>query len=262
MTESEHLDVGAYALGVLDDRDSALFEEHLAGCFSCAGELESLLPVVDLLSDVDPDDLVTTERATSDPYLLDRMLATVAEDRRRARSRRMYSLAAGFVLMAMLTGLALFAGARWMGDTEYTAQPGPSVSGGQASPGTPDTGFGGPELPAGERLNALDGKTGVKAEMMLESKPFGTQVSFALSRLSGPRTCRMVVLRRAVPPRSSPVGTSRIRATARTPGRRRCCCRRPPPCRGRTSARSRSRRSAATGWPPRWSPSRPELSPA
>lgn len=197
MTESEHLDVGAYALGVLDDRDSALFEEHLAGCFSCAGELESLLPVVDLLSDVDSDDLVTTERATSDPYLLDRLLTTVAEDRRRARSRRMYSLAAGFVLVAMLTGLALFAGARWMGDTEYTARPGPSVSGGTASPDSPDTGFGGPELPAGERLSALDGGTGVKAEMMLESKPFGTQVSFALSRLSGPRTCRMVVLRKS-----------------------------------------------------------------
>lgn len=197
MSQSEHLDVAAYALGVLDDRDTALFEEHLAGCWSCAGELESLLPVVDLLSDVDPDDLVTTERVTEDPHLLDRMLATVAEDRRRARSRRMYSLAAGVVLVAMLSGLALFAGARWLGDTVYTAAPSPPSGSVSPSPGTPDTGFGGPELPPGERLTAVDTKTGVKAEMMLESRPFGTQVSFALSRLSGPRTCRMVVLRKS-----------------------------------------------------------------
>lgn len=193
MNQSEHLDVAAYALGVLDDRDSAQFEEHLAGCWSCAGELESLLPVVDLLSDVDPDDLVTTERATADPHLLDRMLAVVAEDRRRARSRRLYSLAAGVVLLAMLTGLAVFVGANWVGDSGYTAQPSPQATGVRPS-GTPDGGFGGPDLPAGERLSALDGTTGVKAEMMLESRPFGTQVSFALSRLSGPRTCRLVVV--------------------------------------------------------------------
>lgn len=198
MNQSEHLDVAAYALGVLDDRDAARFEEHLATCWSCARELESLLPVVDVLSDVDPDDLVTTERATADPHLLDRMLAAVAEDRRRTRSRQMYALAAGVVLLAMLTGLALFAGARWMGDgPDYTAQPPAPSADASATPGSANTGSGGPGAPPGERFSTVDAGTGVKAEMTLESKPFGTQVSFALSRLSGPRTCRMVVLRKS-----------------------------------------------------------------
>lgn len=192
MSQSEHVDVAAYALGALDDRDAARFEEHLASCWTCAGELESLLPVVDVLSDVNPDDLLTAEQVTADRHLLDRMLAAVAEDRRRARSRQMYALAAGVVLLAMLTGLSLFAGARWLGDRpDYTAQP-PSV-GVSSRPTGPDA----TESPAGERFSTVDATSGVRAEMTLESRPFGTQVSFALSRLSGPRTCRMVVLRRS-----------------------------------------------------------------
>lgn len=197
MSRSEHVDVAAYALGVLDDRDSALFEEHLATCWSCAGELESLLPVVNLLSDVDPEDLATAERVTTEPHLLDGMLATVAQDRRRTRSRRMYRLAAGFVLVAMLTGAALFAGGRWTSGPFYVARSTPPPASASPAPtGTTDTGFGGPELPAGERLSAIDAGTGVKTELLLEARPFGTQVSFALSRVTGPRTCRLVVLRK------------------------------------------------------------------
>src|SRR4051794_7869828 len=48
-----HYDVAAYALGVLDEPDCSHFEEHLATCDACAEELESMLPVVDLLGDVD-----------------------------------------------------------------------------------------------------------------------------------------------------------------------------------------------------------------
>ena len=44
-----HVDVGAYALGVLDEQGARDFEEHLAGCDACAVELERLLPVVALL---------------------------------------------------------------------------------------------------------------------------------------------------------------------------------------------------------------------
>ena len=33
---SEHTDVAAYALGLLDPADRQAFEEHLAGCPGCA----------------------------------------------------------------------------------------------------------------------------------------------------------------------------------------------------------------------------------
>ena len=39
---SEHTDVGAYALGLLEAQDRQAFEEHLATCPSCAAELAEL----------------------------------------------------------------------------------------------------------------------------------------------------------------------------------------------------------------------------
>lgn len=199
MTGESHRDVASYALGVLDERDAERFEEHLAGCTECVVELESLLPVVDMLAEVDAGDLLQVERADPDDALFDRVLAAVGADQRRARSRRLYGLAAGVVLLAMLTGLALFVGNRTAGPDLTTADPpgagstGPAPSG--SSSGGLGPGIGGPDLPEGERFSATDRASGVHAELILASTPFGTQVSFALSKLSGPRICRLVVLR-------------------------------------------------------------------
>ena len=51
---SEHTDVGAYALGLLEPRDRQAFEEHLAGCPACAAELAELSGMKTLLSDLGP----------------------------------------------------------------------------------------------------------------------------------------------------------------------------------------------------------------
>ncbi|MBA9007488.1 zf-HC2 domain-containing protein [Thermomonospora cellulosilytica] len=45
----EHTDVGAYALGLLEDADRRAFEEHLAGCPACAAELRRLTGAADAL---------------------------------------------------------------------------------------------------------------------------------------------------------------------------------------------------------------------
>lgn len=204
MTGEIHWDVASYALGVLDERETLRFEEHLAGCAQCGPELDSLLPVVDLLAEVNGRDLAIAERSEADGAMFERVLAAVGQDRRRARSRRMYSLAAGVVLLAMLTGLALFVGTRVAGPGPTTAQP-PGLGSSDPTPGGPRTsgrpgpGIGGPDLPAGERFNATDRTSGVRAEVILGSTPFGTRVSFALSRLSGPRVCRLVLLRETGP---------------------------------------------------------------
>ena len=51
---SEHTDVGAYALGLLEARDRQAFEEHVAGCPACAAELAELSGMKGLLSDLGP----------------------------------------------------------------------------------------------------------------------------------------------------------------------------------------------------------------
>jgi len=198
MTQEQHFDVASYALGVLDERDASRFEDHLIDCPSCAIELESLLPVVDILSDVDADALVATEQSRRDGLMLKTMIGEVKRERRRANSRRLYSLAAAVVVFAMLSIGALFAGGQWLGtsDDQSPSQqaarsskqldPLPIADGG--------TGIGGTKLP-GEHLTGTDPRTGVTADVGLERKDWGTQVSFAVANIKGPLLCRLVVVR-------------------------------------------------------------------
>jgi hypothetical protein len=197
MTQEQHFDVASYALGVLDERDASRFEDHLIDCPACAIELESLLPVVDILSDVDADALVATEQSRRDGLMLKTMIGEVKRERRRANSRRLYSLAAAVVVFAMLSIGALFAGGQWLGNSDpqnpqqarssKQLDPLPAAEGG--------TGIGGPDL-VGERIGGTDPRSGVSADVGLEAKDWGTQVSFAVSNIKGPLTCRLVVVRR------------------------------------------------------------------
>jgi anti-sigma factor RsiW len=50
----EHTDVGAYALGLLEEDDRRAFEEHLDGCGTCAGELAGFTGLRGLLAGVGP----------------------------------------------------------------------------------------------------------------------------------------------------------------------------------------------------------------
>jgi hypothetical protein len=198
MTQEQHFDVASYALGVLDERDASRFEDHLIDCPTCAIELESLLPVVDILSDVDADALVATEQSRRDGLMLKTMIGEVKRERRRANSRRLYSLAAAVVVFAMLSIGALFAGGQWLGNSDPQNPSQQARSSTQLDPlpaADGGTGIGGPDL-VGERLSSRDPRSGVAASVGLEAKDWGTQVSFAVSNIKGPLTCRLVVVRR------------------------------------------------------------------
>ncbi|ROO59004.1 hypothetical protein EDC02_0779 [Micromonospora sp. Llam0] len=241
MTRSAHWDVGAYAIGALDADDVELFEEHLAGCWACAAELESLIPIVGLMSTVDIDQLEDSPvLPQSGPTGVNRaggaddsdggapvpIRQTVRSDvdqlrgpgqvrplGRAGRSRRLFAgrplqIAAGFVLMATLTGFSFFAGSAWSGGSA-TPQAGPQTSvSASPSPVDPQSGVGGPEV-TGEKFNAVDPTTGVEADVVLEEAAWGTQVSFALRRVPGPMQCRIVVLRAS--------GTAEVISTWKVP---------------------------------------------
>jgi hypothetical protein len=198
MTQEQHFDVAAYALGVLDERDATRFEDHLIDCPTCAIELESLLPVVDILADVDADALVATEQSRRDGLVLKQMIGEVKKERKQANSRRLFSLAAAVVVFAMLSIGALFAGAKWFAPdpkspTTTTAQRSSSQL--DPLPLSDGPGFGG-NVPAraGTPYNGTDPRTGVRLDYGLEKKDWGTQVSFAVSSIKGPLLCRLVAV--------------------------------------------------------------------
>jgi hypothetical protein len=196
MTREDHFDVAAYALGVLDARDAAQFEDHLIECSRCAYELESFVEVADLLADVDASAVIAAEESRKDGVVLQKMMGEVRQDRRRANSRRLYSLAAAVVVFAMLSiGAFVFGNSRGGGGetpaTTTNAQRGSTQMDPLPANGGP--GIGGPDL-AGQRYEGSDPRTGVALAVGLEKKDMGTQVSFAVSNIKGAKTCRLVLV--------------------------------------------------------------------
>jgi hypothetical protein len=197
MTQEDHYDVASYALGVLDDRDASRFEDHLIDCPQCAYELESFVQVADVLADVDAEALLAAEKSEKDAVLLTKMLNEVRTDRSKANSRRLYSLAAAVVIFAMLSIGALFAGGKWLG-TDAPATPGNQIAqrGSDQLDPLPDSngvGIGGTALP-GQNYSGTDSRTNVSAAVGLEKKDWGTQISFAVANLKGPKTCALTLV--------------------------------------------------------------------
>ena len=197
MTQEDHFDVASYALGVLDERDASLFEDHLIECPRCAYELESFVEVADLLADVDANAVIAAEESRRDGFMLQKVIGEASRERHRANSRRLYSLAAAVVIFAMLSIGAFFVGGQVIGDKSDPAVTNTAQRDGNQLDPLPNTadgpGIGGPDL-TGERLDGTDPRTGVAASVGFEKKAFGTQISFAISNITGPRVCRLVAV--------------------------------------------------------------------
>lgn len=183
--EAVHQDVAAYALGVLEPADAERYEQHLTSCANCALELEHLLPTSALLTKVEP----TSLHQVDDPAVLDRLLDSIAVDRRRVRQRSRLTLVASTAVTAIAAGFALFAGSTWL-----AAAPGDQQTPAPPALATPPAGTGGSVDLEGERLTATDPGTGVQVEAQLTSWDWGTAVSFSLSTLTGPRDCELVLV--------------------------------------------------------------------
>ncbi|MEC4015088.1 anti-sigma factor family protein [Streptomyces sp. H27-D2] len=181
--EQQHTDVGAYALGVLDDVDATRFEEHLADCPSCAAQLDDLMGLPPLLADfaagggsVGPADPAFVAAPGPGPELLDRLLGEVAATRRTARRRRLYLVAAA---AALIIG-------------------GPAVATVVSSDdGAGDRAIAGPAMAMyqqGEKIGRTDPTTKVAATVSMEQKPWGTHVALKLGNVKGPLKCDLVAV--------------------------------------------------------------------
>jgi hypothetical protein len=173
----EHTDVGAYALGLLDDNDRQGFEAHLNGCRACRAELAGLAEVAVTLSGAD---LGPTTRFRPMPVpdagdsatVTDLMLRRATAQRRQRGRRAVLSAAAACVLIGGGVGVGVAA---------------VSSSGGTANVST--------VAMVGEKRKATDPSTGVTGTVAMESVGWGTRVGLKLGKVSGPETCQLIAVR-------------------------------------------------------------------
>ncbi|MFG2322826.1 zf-HC2 domain-containing protein [Streptomyces sp. NBC_01723] len=158
-----HRDVGAYALGVLDEAEAFRFEDHLMECPRCAAQVTEFGPAT--------RQLMLYRRATPrlvhpltrpGPRLLDRLLSEVATRHRAGRRRVLYALAAAVVCAVAAPGAVLYAS-----------------QGERAVP-----------------LSATDERSGVWARITAEEEVWGTDVMLEVKDGAGPRPCRLVAVGR------------------------------------------------------------------
>jgi hypothetical protein len=154
MTES----LGPYLLSAVDEEERARVEVHLSRCATCRAVADELRPVPVLLGRVHVDDL---EPPDPPAHLLDRLLATRIQSRRR---RRLVAMAGAAALVA---GLAV--------TIVVEAGDGPS------SP---------PETIA---LTAQDTSEDVTATAWLTEREWGTEVRLRLVGVEAGEWCSLIV---------------------------------------------------------------------
>ena len=117
MNEPMHIDVAAYAAGLLEPDHAQNFESHLAGCSSCERELEELRPLTELLRAAAGEPLPEPPPGLEALTLLavERAAVQPAPARRERRERRAAwrrrRLVAGFAAIAV-AAVAVVAGTR------------------------------------------------------------------------------------------------------------------------------------------------------
>lgn len=163
---TEHIDVGAYALGLLEDDDNAAFEAHLANCPSCHAELASFAPMKSLLTGLGP--VASPEDFVGEPPVADLMRKRAEVSRRRRR----WTVAAAAAACVAALGGGLGIG--------FAAAPG------GPAPGT--------AVMAGAQHSAVDATTGVTGTVGLLSKAWGTYVTLDLAGVHGPLDCELIAV--------------------------------------------------------------------
>jgi Putative zinc-finger len=176
-----HTDVGAYSMGLLEERDRREFEDHLAGCPACAAEVAELSPMAALLKGVElraaePDGAAGGEPAAGrDPAggdVTGLLRRRAGQQRRRRRWQVALGAAAGIVLIGGGIGVGIAA----------AHQNGP--------PPAP------PLALTGQVHSATDPGTGVAGTVGLVAKAWGTQVTLDLSKVPGPAECELIAVSR------------------------------------------------------------------
>lgn len=171
--------LGAYVLGVLDEREARAVEDHVATCPRCRDELAELRAMEEALDEVPPEALLDGPPEGGD-LLLQRTLRQVRAERGgRVRRRRVgIGLAAAAVAAVVLGG-------------------GFAVGRGTA----PDGGGGGravstaPAPPAGTKLGtATDPETGARMTVQVRPAAGWVRVNASVAGIAQNEKCKLIVV--------------------------------------------------------------------
>jgi hypothetical protein len=162
---NDHVDVGAYALGLLENQDKAMFEAHLATCAWCTAELETMSSLAALMKGLDPVELPGDDESAPPPADLLRRRA--AASRRRVR----WQIAVGAAACVAALGAGLGIG------FETASQPPQGVI-----------------ALTGQLHTATDPATGITGTVGLVAKAWGTQVTLDLAGVHGPVECQLIAV--------------------------------------------------------------------
>ncbi|MER6947941.1 zf-HC2 domain-containing protein [Nonomuraea sp. NPDC000554] len=176
----EHTDVGAYALGLLEDDDRLAFEEHLSLCPACREELTELSGVAIALTGMGPVEEDPPPSHQGEGEVIDLLRRKRAADRRTRRGTFVIGVAAAVTLVA--GGLAI-------GTQLGSGDPGAVIAGEHASHLGPAEQF----YADGTPINGT-GVGGVTGGLVLESKAWGTHAALKLSGIKGPLECELVAV--------------------------------------------------------------------
>jgi hypothetical protein len=177
----EHTDVGAYALGLLDEDDRLAFEAHLLGCSSCRYELSDLAGVASVLHGIGPVEDLDPPSLEPQGDVVDLLRRKKAADRRTRR---------GTFVIGMAAAVTLVAGGLTIG-TQLNAGDAPQVA--QGHGGHMGTNMGPAEqFYADGRPIEGTGAEGVTGGLVVESKGWGTHAALKLSGVKGPLECELI----------------------------------------------------------------------
>ncbi|MER7440383.1 anti-sigma factor family protein [Micromonospora avicenniae] len=181
MPAGDHVDIGGYLMGALDEEQVRQVEEHLAGCAECRTEVESLQEWTMALQAV-PDAMLLDGPPEGGDLMLQRTLRQVRSESTGRRQRRgvMMSAAAAVVIAAAVSGGVVLG--HTTGDApNIEAQPGPSTSVTAADPTT-------------RYASASDPATGARITVAVTPAAGWVRVNAAVAGVPQGARCRLLVV--------------------------------------------------------------------